>query len=343
MELSHLYDQVKQRIDTVNFDMLWQGFRPTSFALYSEDQCFLNGKYIEKTHQFIANTSIAFEGEYIAIWNVTSLPKNLDQFTSLIIHEMFHTHQNMNQETRYADEKKALIQYKYDLENLSLKLQEAQILQSLIEDNDMSLWNSLISNRAYRNKKFPYEYEYEACIEQIEGSAHYVELKALEQLNYELAQIGWKHLIDKVLDHTQYFPIRIISYSIGALMLRCINKISLLNPHTFSNQPFSIQIIEGISSDIENVSIEPLIQQTLSEYQKETKNIINNALTKNEVVLSGIYPLVSLNIYNARYFESFATSTHFVAYNDGEEIKVLYGNFVVQLDEESNIIKVYNQ
>jgi hypothetical protein len=343
MDLATLYEQVKIRINTVNFEWLWKDFKPTSFALYNDNECFLNGHYIEKPSHFMANTSIKYEGEFIAIWNVTSIPNNLDQFAASIIHEMFHAFQNMNQETRYADENNALIRYSYHIENLSLKLQEAELFQSIIEGNNLPLWSKLVSIRAYRHEKFPYEYEYESSIEQIEGSAHYVELKALEQLDYDLAQKQWKLLFENVCNPKHYFPIRIISYSIGALVLRCINKASNIDPFSFSNQTFSMEIIQGQSLGEIDVVIDPKVLYFLDEYQIETKTIINQTLKKNEIVLVGKYPLVSLNIYNARYIENYATSTYFVAYNDGTEMKVVHGDFVVQLDNEQNIIKIYRQ
>lgn len=343
MDLAHLYEETKQRIDTINFEWLWSGFKPTSFALYTDSECFFNGHFVEKTPQFMANTSILYNDEIIAIWNVTSLPSNLDQFAASIIHEMFHAFQIMNHETRYANENDALLQYKYDVENISLKLQEAELIRSIIETNDLSLWSQLVSIRGFRHQKYPYEYKYESSIEQIEGSAHFVELKALEQLDYNLAQTQWKLLLEKICDPKQYFPIRIISYSVGALLLRCINKATEINPFTFSSEPFSMMIIDGISVSKIEVVIHSEVQNFLNQYQQETRMIINRTLSKNELILSGKYPLVSLNIYNARFLENYATSTYFVAYNDGEEMKVVHGDFVVQLDNELNITKIYRQ
>ena len=39
--------------------------------------------------------------------------------------------------------------------------------------------------RKYRFETFRYEYHYESCVEQIEGTANYVELQCLKQLSAE--------------------------------------------------------------------------------------------------------------------------------------------------------------
>lgn len=343
MNLEHLYHQVKQQIDRVDFELLWSGFKPVAFALYNEHECYFNGRYIEKSSQFMANTAIMFEGEIIAIWNVMSYPDNIFKFTASIIHEMFHAFQILQRESRFADEKIALIQYQYHLENLSIKLEEAKLMKSIIEDENIGLWSTLLSLRRYRYNKYPYEYDYESRIEQIEGTAHCVEMRALEQLDPYQANIQWNEMMKKINDPNQYFPVRIISYPTGALFLKCIALASSFNPTGISSQPFSIQIIQDVSfkdvNHIENNQVEIL----LNHYIEKTQTIIKQAIAKHDIALSGTYPLISLNIYDARYLRGYATSTYFVAYQDQDEMKVLHGNFVVALDEELNITCVYRQ
>lgn len=68
--LEKLFHEIKSLIDSVDFSELWRGFHPMKFALCDETRCFFDGEYVEKTDQFLANTSIFYQGEYIAIWNV---------------------------------------------------------------------------------------------------------------------------------------------------------------------------------------------------------------------------------------------------------------------------------
>ena len=87
--LEDLYNQIKEIICALDFEAIWKGFRPYKFALYNDTECFFDGKYIEKTSDFCANTSITFQGEIIAIWKV-EVELEIPIFVSKIVHEMFH-------------------------------------------------------------------------------------------------------------------------------------------------------------------------------------------------------------------------------------------------------------
>ena len=97
------------------------------FALYTDNECFFNGAYIKKTNAFLANTSILYNGEWIAIWNVQE-EMNPIVLTSKIIHEMFHGFQMMQNESRFCDDLDALYNYKYEEDNLNLKVKENKLL-----------------------------------------------------------------------------------------------------------------------------------------------------------------------------------------------------------------------
>ena len=53
MKLNELYYEVEKYIDLIDFNKLWKGFKPLKFALYNDRECFFNGKYIEKTDNFL--------------------------------------------------------------------------------------------------------------------------------------------------------------------------------------------------------------------------------------------------------------------------------------------------
>lgn len=137
---------------------------------------------------------------------------------------MFHAFQNASGESRWPDEKEALLHYQYSSDNLSAKLQEAKLISALLNGDSSADFKTLLHIRKQRAQKHPYEYDYEARIEQIEGSANYVEMRALEQLDPAKAQAKWNGALIAVLDPASYLPIRIVSYTIGALFLACIKK-----------------------------------------------------------------------------------------------------------------------
>lgn len=134
MDIEKIYNQVQEYLNKINFEALWLNFRPLKFALYNQNECFFNGRYIDKTDQFIANTSILFQDEYIAIWNLQEdIP--IEILVSKIVHEMFHGFQMKNNEMRWANELEALVKYKYSDENLSIKLKENRLLNELLSWN----------------------------------------------------------------------------------------------------------------------------------------------------------------------------------------------------------------
>ncbi len=110
MELHEYYSEINSRIEKIDFDALWKDFKPLKFALYNDEKCFFDGQYIEKTDDFFANTAIEFNGEVIAIWNVSE-PTDSDVLTSKIVHEMFHGFQTISGEKRYADEMAVFLRY----------------------------------------------------------------------------------------------------------------------------------------------------------------------------------------------------------------------------------------
>ena len=93
MDLALLYREIELRIRKVDFSAVWKGFYPLRFAVYTDEQCYFDGNYIEKTDAFCANTAIQWGDEYIAIWNITENPEDMDALAASIIHEMFHAFQ----------------------------------------------------------------------------------------------------------------------------------------------------------------------------------------------------------------------------------------------------------
>ncbi len=323
----------------VDFSMLWKGFKPLKFALYNQSECFFDGAYIEKTDQFLANTSIKFNGEYIAIWNVL---EEIDEviLTSKMIHEMFHAFQQMNEDARFPNELEALKEYSYTAENLSIKLEENKLLAKLIERFDPIEYEHLLQLRSFRLSHYEYEYRYEAAIEQIEGSANYVELCTLKQISEEAFQKNLSSMLVQIQDPNKLIPIRIISYSIGALLFYAQKQNNLVDFEYFSNIPTTISILENHPSYYGIHNIHPKIQKIVSTYQKDTKQIIETAINQGDCVAEGEFELLGVNVYNARYQDNYIVSTYFVMYGVEGKQNILYGNFVIKLNERGKVTRI---
>ena len=342
--LEDLYNQINEIICSLDFEAIWKGFRPYKFALYNDAECFFDGKYIEKTSDFCANTSIKFQGEIIAIWKV-DVELEIPIFVSKIVHEMFHAFQDENGWSYCcANEMEALYKYRYNEENLSVKLHENKLLLDLLDGYDGDKYRELLSCRRYRQEKFPYEFSYECSGEEIEGSANYIEWKVLKILDKVAADKLIEDMRKDMIQPEYFFPIRISGYYTGALL---INAMIEAKDYYYSaaNRPVIINKISSIDP------IDKSASRTDDEYQKvslaikafndESKRIVESAVKNDEVVLDGPYELVSVNIYDARCYEGYITSRVFLMYTEKGEQKVINGNFVIKMKDDKNIDKVF--
>ena len=89
MDLPGLEKEVELRLDRLDLDGLWPGFRRYEFVLYDTEYAVLNGKVFPRPEEFWANTAISWQGRQVAIWN-TRNDLDMDVLASKLAHEMFH-------------------------------------------------------------------------------------------------------------------------------------------------------------------------------------------------------------------------------------------------------------
>lgn len=340
MNLEKIYYDIKKIIDTVDFSLLWDGFILLRFAVYNEEKCFFDGSYIPKTDAFIANTAIMYNDEYIAIWNVIE-EVDIEILASKMIHEMFHAYQMKNNESRFPKELEALVKYNYSAENLSIKMEENKLLCSLIGNFNEAEYMRFLSLRKYRLKNFEYEYRYESAIEQIEGSANYVELNALKQISEEKYKLKIAGMLNEICNPKNCFPIRIVSYSIGAFIFELLKKNELLCFESITHEPVTTQILKKVLDYNGGLPFSLKIEEKINDYNATTDKIIQQALLTNQCVLEGEFDLLGVNVYNARYYKGYIVSTYFVMFMGSDKESVLYGDFVIKLNSVNKITKVY--
>ena len=338
MDLEKLYYKVKKHIDAVDFSKLWRGFDPLKFALYADNECFFDGRYIEKTDEFIGNTSVFYNGEWIAIWYVQ---EQIDPvvLASKIVHEMFHGFQMMHNDSRFPNELGALYDYKYDESNLDLKLKENHLLCSLSTRFDKEMFKEFLQIRKYRSKTFGYSYHYESCIEQIEGTANFVELSCLKQLSAELFEKKLSKMRERIIDPANLFPIRVICYDIGALLLYVLTENDIAFEDGFSPVAFSEDIIADVEE--KKYASEYSTKRFLDIYNAKARETIKKAIDKNTLVADTPCELLGVNVYDAVFCENHIISTYFVMFAlDGEQ-RIEYGDFVIETNEYRKITKIY--
>jgi hypothetical protein len=336
--LEELYYEVDKYIKLIDFSKLWIEFKPLKFALYNDNECFFDGKYIEKTEIFLANTAINYNGEIIAIWNVSDYEDPI-LLTAKMVHEMFHGFQMINMESRFPNEMEALYKYDYSDENLSIKLLENKIICELIDDFNMYKFNDLLDIRRYRYEKFNYEFMYETSIEQIEGAANYVELQVLKQLSNDLYIKKLKYIKSFITKPNNLLPIRIISYDIGALMISILKDNNISFNEGFSNISIGLELIKDKKAKYINNCL--CMENFIASYNNKTKEIIDKAIYNNDVIVDYNVELIGVNVYNARCYNSYIVSTYFVMYNDNNKQIIKYGDFVIESDEVAKASKIY--
>lgn len=343
MNLDELYSRVAEMISSLDFGRIWPGFRPLKFALYNDEKCFFDGAYIEKSDDFCANTSINFQGEQIAIWKVVDdLPAPV--LASKIVHEMFHGYQTVEGWNCWADEMEALYRYQYNPDNLSLKLRENELLLHLLDHFDEASCQELLSHRKRRSERHPYEYAYESKAEEIEGTATYVEWMTLRQLDEQAAAAMTQRMHDAMTKPERLFPIRISCYYSGALM---VNALAAFGAYSFNQaeRPVACSVLKNVCpSDGDFPGKEDCCRRgsnAITSFEKTSEQIVQAALEKNNVVLTGPAELLCVNIYDARFYNGYMTSRFFLMYRDESGEKTIPGNFVIEMADEKTISRVY--
>jgi hypothetical protein len=258
--------------------------------------------------RFVGNTAIDFEGEFIAIWQLNE-DSNIDLLVSKMIHEMFHAFQNESKDPRFPNEMQAITQYQYNLEQLNVKLAEHKQIVSLIGDFDKDMFKELLRYRYHRKTHWPYEYAYESQIEVIEGMAQFVELKALKILNKDLYDQSLKRLMSRIVNPTLFFPIRIISYDVGTLLLVLMTENDL-------RIPISLEMDKDMS-------------QAYEADQEMIQKVLNKTLKNQEPIDERPMVVKALNIYNARYYKGYVMSQYFIMI---EEKGLMYGDYLFDFD-----------
>lgn len=343
MDLKLLHSKVAETLSQLDFETVWPGFTPLKFALFDQEKCFFDGRYVEKTDAFCANTSILYEGEQIATW-MAAEELEIPILTSKIVHEMFHGFQTQKGWTCWPNELEALFAYEYDAGNLGLKLRENELMLALLDRFDAALLSELLSLRKKRSLDYPRQFSYEIKTEEIEGTANYVEWRALLQLDKKKADELTERMRADMTAPERMFPIRISCYWSGALMIN-----ALLGAGLYRFKPDARPAILPVLKDVEPLAGDfpgkkecvRRASDAVNAFREETDSMIRTALDRNEIVLTGPLELGFVNIYDARYSKGFLTTTYFLMYRENGKEKMLPGNYVIKMLDEKTIETVY--
>ena len=195
-------EELERLLNSINYERLWHGFSKRKYAIYNEEKVYINDNtgiemdlvkeksyFVGKRDERFIGNSIALIGdEYIAIFNVDSIPKTTSnlELAPLIIHEMFHCFQMESGEKRYPNDLLG-IDYPITVENIRIRTLEREYLLEAAFEQDkekkLKRLRDFFNLRNKREKLLGDMMDYEKAIESLEGAAVYVEYKARNQLN----------------------------------------------------------------------------------------------------------------------------------------------------------------
>jgi len=305
------YLALKEGLDLVNFSQIYPGFHRYSFSLYDEKKVIIDGKEQPYDERFIGNTTINYEGVQIAIWNMEYPVDDLQVFTSKLVHEMFHAYQTDQGETRFPNEFCGL-SYRYTQDNLADKFFETKILIEAYLEASKEKFNIFLNLRHKRSENYKEEVNYESGIETIEGTARFVEINALSQLNKTKAEKEISRIINTLRNINQYIPIRKISYEVGALIQLTAEKLGIAYELNITGnkkslfESFRLYPLQSISVSFDNKNI----HEVISRHQNNCKLKIDKFFETNPTKISsgkivGFDPMNTFKYENKYYFEYF--------------------------------------
>lgn len=226
MELFEIYRKVDAILNKVDFEQIVPGFRRYRFALYTQEEICLDGQMMPYHEQFMGNTSLLYDGEYIAIWNVGFDPvEDREELAASVAHEMFHCHQNALGEKRFPSDLK-LLGYPDDAENFARKYNENCALADAYEHGNEDALARFAAIRQMRLARYPDMVREEMKAEMLEGMAEYAGMRALHMIAPEKFERKVQDYLRRLrAESEQQFDIRRISYFVGAVFFLCLNKL----------------------------------------------------------------------------------------------------------------------
>lgn len=345
-----LYQAVHTKLATIVFEDIWPSFTPCEFALFNQDFVYFKQRVFERDDRFLGNTSITFEGENIAIFQVLNPDEEeIDHLTSMIVHEMFHAFQMNHQETRLPNDLEGL-NYPQEFEHYVDVYHEHVLLVKAVEchvqEEKVTYFMQYLASRSARYKRYENQIKYEMLVETFEGCAEYCGLKALQQLSAEKAlQKIDDYKRSLVTDLNQLFEIRKISYASGTLLLLLVDQLQL--PIERSSNPMTI--IEDLMNQYpsyaelgEHESFAVIIRSAYEDYMKSINMKFQSFFSQSTEIVKGPFTICGYDPMNMVKLEDKILCSNFINLRfSGQPSFIVKGPVVLQIDS-SNYFNVLN-
>lgn len=335
MELVELYGKVDAILNKVDIEQIVPSFHRYRFALYTREAVCLDGQLVPYTEQFMGNTALCYEGEYIAIWNVAFSPvADAEELAASIVHEMFHCHQHTFGEKRFPSDLKLLC-YPSDMENYLQKYCENCCLADAYENTDAEALAKFATIRAMRMERYPDMVQEELKAETLEGMAEYVGLKALCQIAPEKFEKKMASYLQRLRMETErQFDVRRMSYDSGAVFFLCLEKLGRRVQNEIGSALTAYEQNPIALAHTVLVQPSPSLQTTYEKMMEErtrkiAEHIAQTAYTECEGVICGYDPMNMFRVEN-RIFCS-----HIVFLQVGDAVQTMQRTIVLEMKDGS--------
>ncbi|MBE5872916.1 MAG: hypothetical protein E7287_00760 [Lachnospiraceae bacterium] len=332
MDLLQIYQEIDAILDSVNFNALYEGFHKYRFALYNREEIILDGQVLPYREDFIGNTAKEYEGEYIAIWDM-SLESACDvqRIAYYVVHEMFHCHQYENKTSGYPSDLD-LLMYPDDEAHFTEKYNENRYLADAYEKQDIMLLRQFAKIREERHKKYPAMVCHEWKVEALEGMAEYIGLKALACINPERYEATVKDYLEKLREESNLlFDVRRVSYYVGAVYFLCLERLGIPCNNDWKSEltiyeQNPIKTVE-ITAELETYEF---VSKNHAAFVQHKKDKLNQHMARAEYVACNGF-ICGYDPMNMFRLEDMIYCSHIVFLNIGGEIKTINSAVALQL------------
>ncbi|GIN88793.1 hypothetical protein J6TS2_51790 [Heyndrickxia sporothermodurans] len=309
----------------------WSEFQSVSFAIFDEEDVYLfnhpnyenNSQHpyvkLKRTNEFNGCTLILFEEIPTAIIDISYYDTN-ESLYSILVHELFHGHQYLNNESRFPNELLG-VEYPTSAENIEIRNQERLALYNAIATNcfqEKELYTQqFVSLRKLRQQKFPDFIEYENLLETIEGPAFYVEYLAYKNINlHKDGDVLYNYINDLKDSNASIFNIRKSCYSSGLVSCLLLDIFSSSWKESLFNT--SKTLFELLLECVQSVSLEPikisdqstqLSKEMIDRKQKEIEDFqfidAVEVIIEGNIKVVGFDPINIIALQNKRLYKTF--------------------------------------
>ena len=334
--MKQIRTEIDKRLETIEFNKLYKGFRRYDYALYDAEKVYLKDRTLEKDNRFLGNSAIVFEGEYIAIWFVTEKDiKDLDILTCNIIHEMFHAHQWSKKDVRDINDIKGT-QYPIAIEHHTLKQLEIEKLIHASTSEQMLI--DLKEALSYRKRRVKLNdmISYELNVETMEGYAEYMMIKSLRQLNPKKYDQRLNYISQNLADEHLQFDSRRIAYFTGAMLCYLSESLGLSIQYEMGSQKTIFDLISGQISIDEHIGALDLSNtDQINEYIDRKNNQLKIFKENDLSTIEGSFRICGYDPMNMIGFDHQILHKHFVMLMKGEEQIFVEGPVLTTSKKES--------